>query len=317
MKKTTGIILGTAAAGIATSFACAELLYESVLNVSFAKKMAAKIGLQDDTIAKLFRDNALFRDSMIWFRKIKPDDTVIRDSDGNDIHAYIIENETKTDKWAICVHGYMGSPSVQSPYIKHFYEKGYNVLCPSLKAHGNDTNKYCSMGWHDKNILLGWIGYLVALYPDCEIVLHGVSMGAATVMLATGEKLPVNVRCAVADCGYSSCKDAFKHVMKTNLHMPDMPILELANIVSVMRGNFNFADCSPVKAVAKSVTPTLFIHGTGDDFVPYRMLNEVFNACTAEKERLDIADAPHAVALAYDPDSYFGTMDRFVGKYTT
>ncbi len=317
MKKTTSLIMGSVAAGAVAMVAGAELLYECTMNVPFAKKVAKKIGLQDDTMIELFKNDPLFRDSLCWFRSLKLSDNKIRNDKGEEIHGYIIENEKKSNKWAICVHGYMGSPSVQSPFVKHFYDNGYNVLCPSLRAHHKDTGKYCSMGWHDKNIVLDWIDYLTCMYPGCEIVLHGVSMGAATVMLATGEILPYNVKCAVADCGYSSCKDVFAHVMKNNMHMPSFPLLNLANSISKARGNFDFGKCTPASAVARSKTPTFFVHGTGDDFVPYRMLDIVFNACTAEKERLDIADAPHAVALAYDPDLYFSSMDSFIEKYSS
>lgn len=315
MKKTVSLALGAAALGTAATVAGAELLYECTMNVNFAKKVSAKIGLQDNTIAELFRTNPLFRDSMTWFRSLSLSDNVIKNSDGEEIHGYIIKNESDSNKWAICVHGYMGSPSIQSPFIKHFYDRGYNVVCPCLRAHGWDTNRYCSMGWHDKKIVLSWIDYLTCIYPGCEIVLHGVSMGAATVMLVTGEILPYNVKCAIADCGYSSCMDVFRNVMKNNLHLPSFPLLNVANAISRTRGNFDFSKCSPANAVSVSRTPTLFVHGTGDDFVPYSMLDVVFNACTAEKERLDIADAPHAVAVAYDPELYFNSMDNFIEKY--
>ncbi len=317
MKKVTSLIFGTAVIGTAAMVAGAELLYECTMNVPFAKKVSKKTGLQDKTMIELFKNNPLFRDSLVWFRSLKLNDTVVKNNIGEEIHGYIIKNKKESNKWAICVHGYMGSPGIQSPFVKHFYDNGYNVLCPYMRAHGRDTNKYCSMGWYDKNILLDWIDYLTCIYPGCEIVLHGVSMGAATVMLATGEILPHNVKCAVADCGYSSCKDVFAHVMKHNMHMPSFPLLNVANMISRVRGNFDFNKCTPANAVALSETPTFFIHGTGDDFVPYRMLDIVFNACTAEKERLDIADAPHAVALAYAPELYFSSMDRFIEKYTS
>ena len=295
----------------------ADFFYEVILNMKVVRKYAKRFNLRDDTIINLFRNNQLYGDSMKWFLKLKLQDNVIKNNKGKNIHGYIIENENRTNKWAICVHGYMGAPSIQAPFVKHFYDKGYNVVCPSLRAHGEDTHKYCSMGWHDKDIVITWIKYLVNEYPDCEIVLHGVSMGAATVMLATGENLPGNVKCAVSDCGFSSCKEQFIHVMKNNMKIPVFPFFQLGNMISVVRGNFNFLKCEPVKAVAASKTPTLFIHGTNDDYVPYRMIEDVFSACSAEKERLDVADAPHAVSLAYAPELYFSTMDKFIEKHST
>lgn len=316
MKTAIIIFASVAALALIALIVSAEFFYEVILNMKVVRKYARRFNLLDDTIKNLFRNNEIYSESMKWFLKLRPEDTVIKDSKGKDVHGNIIENENKTDKWAICVHGYMGAPSIQAPFAKHFYDNGYNVICPSLRAHGEDTHKYCSMGWHDKNIVIAWINYLVKKYPDCEIVLHGVSMGAATVMLATGEKLPGNVKCAVSDCGYSSCKEQFIHVMKNNMKIPVFPFFQLGNLISITRGNFNFTKCLPVKAVAHSKTPTLFIHGTGDNFVPYRMVEDVFDACSAEKERLDVADATHAVALAYDPELYFSAMDSFIKKNT-
>lgn len=310
MKKSTLALIG---AGVL--FAGAEFMYESVLNTKFAPVMAKKLNLMDETLVELFKNNELFRNSIIWFKKLNLTDTAIRNSAGEDIHAYILKQNEETDKWAICVHGYMCTPSAQSPFIKHFYENGYNVICPSLKGHGEDSGKYCSMGYHDKNIVISWIDYITNINPHSRIVLHGVSMGGATVMLVSGEKLPENVKCIISDCGYSSCKDVFAHVLKHNLGLPSFPLLNAASIVSEIRGNFRFSKCSPRDAVAHSSTPTLFIHGTADDFVPYSMIDEVYNACTAEKERLDVADAPHGAALAFAPEEYFERMDSFIGKY--
>lgn len=317
MKTALIILASVAALAVVALIVIAEFFYEVILNMKVVRKYARRFNLKDDTIINLFRNNQLYSDSMKWFLKLKTADTVIKNRKGKDVHGNIIENENKTNKWAICIHGYMGAPSIQAPFVKHFYDNGYNVLCPSLRAHGDDTHKYCSMGMHDKDILITWIEYLVKKYPDCEIVLHGVSMGAATVMLATGEKLSGNVKCAVSDCGFSSCKEQFIHVMKNNMKIPVFPFFQLGNLISIIRGNFNFTKCLPVNAVAKSKTPTLFIHGTGDNFVPYRMIDDVFGACSAEKERLDVADATHAVALAYDPELYFSTMDKFIEKYST
>lgn len=317
MKTAIIILIGILALAVIALIASAEFFYEVILNMKVVRKYAKRFNLRDDTIINLFRNNPLYIDSMKWFLKLKTEDTVIKNRKGKNVHCYIIENENKIDKWAICVHGYMGSPSIQAPFVKHFYDNGYNVLCPSLRAHGEDTHKYCSMGWHDKDLVIACIDYIVNNYPDCKIVLHGVSMGAATVMFVTGENISGNVKCAVSDCGFSSCKEVFAHVMKHNMKLPVFPLLQIGSVISTVRGNFNFAKCEPVKAVAHSKTPTLFIHGTRDVFVPYRMLDDVWNACSAEKERLDIADATHAVSLAYDPGLYFSTMDNFIEKYNT
>ena len=88
-----------------------------------------------------------------------------------------------------------------------------------------------------------------------------------------------------------------------------------ANTVSKLRGNFDFKKCSPLKAVAHSKTPTLFIHGEKDAFVPYSMLDKVYDACTAEKQKLSVPDAMHAESHEVHPEIYYPAVFEFVEKY--
>ena len=171
------------------------------------------------------------------------------------------------------------------------------------------------MGFHDKDICIAWVNYIIEQAPDAEIVLHGYSMGAATVMLATGETLPKNVKAAVADCGFTNCYKQFGHVLKSYAHLPAFPFVDAMNAVSVARKNFNLRKNSPIDAVKRSVTPTVFLHGTADDFVPYYMMDELYNACAAPKAKQPIEGALHATASVKDPALYWKTVDGFLANY--
>ena len=315
MKKTVKTALALTGAGALAVAGLSEFLYESMLNVRFANKMVARFPIEDLKMMKVLLTTPLYVDGYAWYDELKLPDVTATSRDGKTVHGYILKNPQDTGKWLICAHGYRGDARAEAPYARHLYENGFSVVFVQMRAHEHDENRYCSMGYYDKDIILAWIDFLTRMDPDCRILLHGVSMGAATVMLATGEKLPGNVRCAVADCGYTSCWDIYCNQIRKIAKIPPEPILAAVNAVSRIRGNFDFKKCSPIKAVARSSTPTLFIQGTDDDMVPYTMSDELVAACTADKEQLVIPDAVHAGSAAKAPDLYFRTMDAFIAKY--
>jgi fermentation-respiration switch protein FrsA (DUF1100 family) len=171
------------------------------------------------------------------------------------------------------------------------------------------------MGYLDKLDLVAWVNYTVELDPEAQIVLHGESMGAATVMMAVGEPLPDNVKCAIEDCGYTSVWDEFAHNIVDMFHLPVFPYL-YASQVSIKRHiDLDFKKASCVESLKKSKTPMLFIHGEADTFVPFEMVYKNYEAFDGEKELLTIPEADHALSVNTDPVTYFNKVWEFVGKY--
>lgn len=315
MNNTVKTLLKAAVGGAAAYLTVGEIAYESVLNIGFTRKLGTVINMADKDMMDVLLNHPVYTSSYEWYDVIDFADHIIVDADGKNVHAYILEQDEYTDKWAFCMHGYTGDPRAEAPFAKYFYEHGYNVLFPHMRAHEKDENRYCSMGFHDKNIILAWISYVVGKDPNCRILLHGTSMGAATTMLVTGEAIPENVKCAVADCGYSTCYGEFRSQLGAVPTVIAAPMIAMMNTVSKLRGNLDIMKCRPVDAVKNSKTPTLFIHGTGDTVVPYPMVNELFDACAAEKDRFDVEGAVHTGAVATDPEGYFAKLDAFTAKY--
>jgi len=170
------------------------------------------------------------------------------------------------------------------------------------------------MGWHDRIDIIAWIDYLCREYNHPKIILHGISMGAATVMMATGEALPPNVVCAISDCGFTSVWDVYAYQTKNTLHLPAFPIVYAMETVTRLRSGFSIKEASSVEQVKKSKTPTLFIHGEADDFVPFWMLDKVYQAAACEKEKLAVPGAGHAEA-PFQPELYYGAVQNFIGRY--
>lgn len=231
------------------------------------------------------------------------------------LHSYEVKAKKESKVWVIAVHGYTDSAYFMVGAAKQFLNYGYNVLMPDLRAHGKSEGKYIGMGWLDRLDLMQWIDYLIATYGNIKIILYGISMGAATVMMASGERLPSNVRAIIEDCGYTSAWEEFAYELKTLFHMPTFPALYNANVITKIRARYSLKKASAIKQVAKSKTPTLFIHGDKDKFVPFYMLDKLYEAASCKKEKLVIKNAGHAEAQAIEPERYWRCVRRFIKHY--
>ena len=242
-------------------------------------------------------------------------DKYITSYDDLKLHAYEIINENPTDKWAIVVHGYTSEGKLVSAKAKHLYDMGYNVLVPDLRGHGTSEGDYIGMGWHDRLDVVNWIDTTIKENPNAKIVLHGTSMGAATVLMVSGEELPSNVKAIIADCGYTSAWDEFTYQLDALFGLKPFPVMQLSNIVTKIKSGYSLKDASALEQVKNSKTPILFIHGDEDDFVPYSMMEELYDATSSEKEMITIEGAGHDDSYLVNPTLYWNTITEFLNKY--
>lgn len=314
MKKairTTAAVVGSAGAAYIGFGALANYLALSRRAVN--KRPEDPMSLKENRDRYNMDEN--YRRAEDWYISHAPCDEVLLNKDGDVIHADIIKQPDFSHKWLVVNHGYTSRPRTMALQGVHFYEKGYNVLMPYMRGHRLSGHKACTMGYFDRYDVCCWIDYIVNLDADAEIVVMGCSMGAATTMLVTGEPLPSNVKCAVEDCGYTSVWDEFSAQIGNILHLPAFPFLNAANSWSKYVCGWDYKDCSPLEAVKRSVTPTLFIHGRADDFVPFEMLHTLYDACRAEKDILEVEGAGHDRSCALHPEIYWPKIDGFVERF--
>lgn len=312
--KALKIITGTAVAGAAAYIGAGGALCYGILSKKACNKHPEELLRAPGNMGRYMNDEH-FRNADDWYNAINPDDTVLTNEKGERLLSKIIMQDSFSHKWLIAVHGYTSRPRAMARQAIHFYKNGYNVLMPCQRAHRNQEAKFTSMGYFEKYDVISWINYIMSIDSKAEIVLLGISMGSATVMLTTGEKLPRNVKCCIADCGYTSCKELFKDSIKREAGLPEFPFLGAANIFSKLFLGWSFDDCSPIDAVAHSETPTLFIHGEDDPVVPFWMMEALYEKCSAEKMKLATPDTGHDEACAKHPEKYWEAVDSFVEKF--
>ena len=230
------------------------------------------------------------------------------------LHSYEVKAEKESKVWVIAVHGYTDSAYFMVGAAKKFLHYGYNVLMPDLRAHGKSEGKYIGMGWLDRLDLMQWIDYLIATYGNIKIILYGISMGAATVMMASGERLPSNVRAIIEDCGYTSVWDIFESELDKRFSLPTFPVLNISNGVAKLKAGYDFKEASSVDQLKKCQKPMLFIHGGKDDFVPTYMVYEVYDAANCEKDLYIVDEAGHAEAKDCDVDAYWNKVFSFINE---
>ena len=291
---------------IATGIITGNFLFNLALDPKSSKSIIFKDEFDEEKISKKIENEK-------WLEKYAKE-VYIQNKKLN-LHSYEIKNSKESKIWVIAVHGYVDSARSMVNPAKQFLNYGYNVLMPDLRAHGKSDGKYIGMGWLDKDDIMLWIDYLIATYGNIKIILYGISMGAATVMMTSGENLPSNVRMVIEDCGYTSAWEEFKHELKYLFHMPAFPALYNANLITKIRARYSLKKASCIKQIKKSKIPILFIHGDKDNFVPFYMLEKLYNTADCKKEKLVIKGAAHAEAQMIEPEKYWHTVRKFIKRY--
>lgn len=249
-----------------------------------------------------------------WLANTEIEDQSILSHDGLRLAGELYWTDRDSHLWLLGIHGYTSKKEDYRNLASVFAERGYNILLPDMRAHGESEGKYIGMGWLDRKDVLGWIDRIIELDPEAQIILHGTSMGGAAVMMTAGEQLPGNVKGIIEDCGYTSVWDIFADELDYLFGLPPFPVLHSASAVSRLLAGYSFGEASAVEQLERAAVPMLFIHGGNDNFVRTDMVYEVYEACTAAKEILVVEGAGHGEAYAMNPELYFDTVFGFIEK---
>ena len=219
-------------------------------------------------------------------------------------------------KWAILVHGYGCNQRFMYIMATYYLARGYQVLTPDMRASGKSEGKYLTMGVFEGRDVAQWARTIAKEDPQARIVLHGVSMGAADVMLSLNDNLPDQVKAIVEDSGYSSLKELLAIRLVDTGRYPKPVLLGASLFMREYAGVF-LEDVDPLQAVSQSHLPILFIHGTADQLIPLSMMKDLYNASPSkDKAALTVQDATHAMNDAVGEPYYkyvFQFLDHYVG----
>lgn len=209
-------------------------------------------------------------------------------------------------------HGYGGNAERDlSGGVERCFALGRSAVLIDQRGAGMSEGRICSFGINERLDCLEWIKFATRKFgKDRPLIIGGVSMGAATVMMASGEDLPKNVVCVMADCGYSSSKKIIKKVVR-EMKLPPSLVYPFIRLGGMLYGKFDIEETDPVSAVARSKTPIVYIHGDEDDFVPHSMSVECFEATRAPKKLVSIEGAGHGLGFPQNQSKYVESLRDF------
>lgn len=276
------------------------------------KKNEKNEGYESDDEKSKYKQQ--IKEGEIWFNSMPFESVYVDSFDGLRLYGRFLKNPE--EKGIILLfHGYRCKDGVRdfSCVLRYYYELGLSILCVDQRSHGKSEGKYISFGVLERHDCISWINYInKRTNSSSKLFLAGISMGCATVLMASGLGLPKNVRGIIADCGFTSPREIVR-IVGERIYRHSMGwILWGMNLYSKFFAHFGIKDCSTVEAVKNSKTPTLFIHGKADTFVPCDMTIKNYNACAAEKKLLLVEGAGHAMSYLLDTQRCQRELKEFI-----
>lgn len=262
----------------------------------------------------------VFREEMIgWTKEVRSlphEDIEITSHDGLTLRGKYYECEAGAPV-EILFHGYKGNAERDlCGAVERAFKVRRNALIVDHRAAGFSDGHVISFGINERRDCLGWIEKVIERFgTDVKIVITGISMGAATVMMAAGEDLPSNVISVLADCGYTSPKEIICKVVK-DMKLPAKIFYPFIKLGARIYGGFDLEEASPIEAMKRCSVPIVFVHGDTDDFVPYDMSVRLFNECASEKKILmTVKGAGHGLAYPVDREGYVNKLNKIYDEW--
>lgn len=258
------------------------------------------------------------RDTMIrWMKAVRQmarQDVTIQSFDGLKLTGSYYEYEPGAVT-ELMFHGYRGSAERDlCGGVHRAFCLGHNVLIVDQRTSCRSEGNTISFGINEHRDCLAWIDFAIDfLGPDVKLILTGISMGAATVLMAAGRELPENVVGVLADCGYHSAKAIICKCAK-DMKLPPKLVYPFIKLGAKIFGHFDLEEYSPIEAMKSCKLPVIFFHGDADDFVPCEMSWENYNACVSPKKLVITRGAGHGLCYVIEPKQYLQEVADFFSQ---
>ena len=229
-------------------------------------------------------------------------------------HLRLSENAQRI---VIAVHGWRSSWNNDFGMIADFWkDNGCHVLYVEQRGQNGSEGDHMGFGMIERYDCLCWVNWVIEnLDSSLPIYLAGISMGASTVLMTLGLNLPQNICGVIADSGFTSAHDIWKHVTENNLHLSYRMMGFLADSMCKKKINMGTREYSTMDALKNSDVPVLLIHGAHDKFVPVSMTYENYLAAKSEKELLIVPGAGHGRSYLMDKERYERTVLGFWRRF--
>lgn len=234
----------------------------------------------------------------------------IQSADGLSLSGKYILGES-TDYWVLLIHGYTASNHTMFTIADHYYKRGYSILAPDQRGHGQSQGVFSTFGVKEKSDMVLWIAWIKKSYPYAKIILHGESMGSTTALYMV-EDNPKEVIACIDDCGFLSYYELYRQQIEKYAGILTYPAAKIANIfIKYILGGDAFK--SAADSVKKTRIPCLFINGYKDELVPVEACYQAYENHPGKK-KIYISAALHAESKLLDQDTYYREVFDFIDQ---
>ena len=258
-----------------------------------------------------------YEDGKMWCMRQNMQDCYIKSSDGLILHAYYLPARN-AEIFVLLIHGYKGSGFGDFAYTSRFlHENHCHLLFIDQRCCGMSQGKYITFGAMEQYDVQKWAYYIARRNKSrLPIYLYGESMGAAAALMASGRKLPKEVKGLIADCGFRSMKQQIKDMAANwfHLHWIGLLLLRLDLFCAISAG-FRMKEADTTNAMKKNKRPVLFFHGEEDTYVNPKNSTYNYSVCQASKELVLIPGARHLCSAYVEPELYREKILCFFAKY--
>ena len=258
-----------------------------------------------------------FRERMVkWIketRNLPCEDFYIESFDGLKLHGRYYEYAPGAPI-ELMLHGYRGNAERDlCGGVQRCFALKRSALVVDQRASGSSEGNVITFGIKEHKDCLKWVDFMVENFgPDVKIILTGISMGASTVLMAAAAPLPPQVKGVLADCGFTSAKAIMYKVLR-QIKLPPKAVYPFVRLGAILYGGFDPERYSAIDAVTRATLPTIFFHGGDDDYVPWEMSQENYDACASRKELVIIPGAGHGLSYPVDKPTYLKALGDFFG----
>lgn len=248
----------------------------------------------------------------LWLKEHNAQDLWVNSNDGLKLHALWIPADDAKGT-VLLAHGYRSIYLADFGLVFEMYHKlGMNLLIPDQRSHGKSEGKIITFGVKESDDMYRWIELHNQTLGGYPMILSGLSMGASTVMYLADRELPPNVCGIIADCGFTSPYEIIAEVYRRTVHLWPAPSLLATEFLTRVFGGFSLKQKDSRRCLANSKLPILMVHGKEDKFVPCRMSEEAYAACTSPKKLILADDAGHGVSFLHIPEEYTAAVISFL-----
>ena len=258
-----------------------------------------------------------FRERMVkWIketRNLPCEDFYIESFDGLKLHGRYYEYAPGAPI-ELMLHGYRGNAERDlCGGVQRCFALKRSALVVDQRASGSSEGNVITFGIKEHKDCLKWVDFMVEHFgPDVKIILTGISMGASTVLMAAAAPLPPQVKGVLADCGFTSAKAIMYKVLR-QIKLPPKAVYPFVRLCAILYGGFDPERYSAIDAVTRATLPTIFFHGGDDDYVPWEMSQENYDACASRIELGIIPGAGHGLSYPVDKPTYLKALGDFFG----